>query len=49
MFVIFRRWEVQSWTNSGYLRIAKFFAAVMLFTRAQRRIVDGIETADFCA
>jgi voltage-gated potassium channel len=32
MFVIFRRWEAQSWTNSGYLRIAKFFAAVMLFT-----------------
>jgi voltage-gated potassium channel len=32
MFVIFRRWEDQSWSNSGYLRIAKFFAAVMLFT-----------------
>ena len=32
MFVIFRRWEDQSWTNSGYLRIAKFFTAVMLFT-----------------
>jgi len=32
MFVIFRRWEVQSWSNSGYLRIAKFFGAVMLFT-----------------
>jgi len=32
MFVIFRRWEVQSWSNSGYLRIAKFFAAVTLFT-----------------
>ena len=32
MFVIFRRWEVQSWSNSGYLRIAKFFTVVMLFT-----------------
>jgi hypothetical protein len=32
MFVIFRRWEMQSWTNSGYLRITKFFTAVMLFT-----------------
>ena len=32
MFVIFRRWEDQSWSNSGYLRIVKFFAAVMLFT-----------------
>ncbi len=31
MFVIFRRWEAQSWTNSGYLRIVKFFSAVMLF------------------
>ena len=31
LFVIFRRWEAQSWTNSGYLRIAKFFTAVMLF------------------
>lgn len=32
MFVIFRRWEMQSWSNSGYLRIAKFFVAVLLFT-----------------
>jgi hypothetical protein len=32
LFVIFHRWEVQSWTNSGYLRIAKFFTSVMLFT-----------------
>jgi voltage-gated potassium channel len=32
LFVIFRRWEMQSWSNSGYLRIVKFFAAVMLFT-----------------
>ena len=32
MFVIFRRWEMQSWANSGYLRITKFFTAVMLFT-----------------
>ena len=31
MFVIFRRWEMLSWTNSGYLRIAKFFSTVMLF------------------
>jgi voltage-gated potassium channel len=31
LFVIFRRWEAQSWTNSGYLRIVKFFTAVMLF------------------
>jgi voltage-gated potassium channel Kch len=30
LFVIFRRWEEQSWTNSGFLRIAKFFAVVML-------------------
>jgi voltage-gated potassium channel len=30
LFVIFRRWEEQSWTNSGFLRIAKFFAIVML-------------------
>jgi hypothetical protein len=32
MFVIFRRLELHSWSNSGYPRIAKFFAAVMLFT-----------------
>jgi hypothetical protein len=31
LFVIFRRWEVQNWASSGYLRIAKFFLMVMLF------------------
>jgi hypothetical protein len=31
LVVIFRRWEKQSWTNSGYLRIGKFFMVVMLF------------------
>ncbi len=30
LFVIFRRWEEQSWSNSGFLRIIKFFATVML-------------------
>ncbi|MBI5580502.1 MAG: ion transporter [Deltaproteobacteria bacterium] len=30
LFVIFRRWQDLSWTNSGYLRIAKFFTTVML-------------------
>ena len=30
LFVIFRRWEEQSWTNSGFLRIVKFFVIVML-------------------
>jgi hypothetical protein len=32
MFVIFRRWEELSWTNSGYLRLIKFFAIVTLIT-----------------
>jgi ion transport protein/cyclic nucleotide-binding protein len=30
LFVIFRRWEEQSWTNAGYLRIVKFFSIVAL-------------------
>jgi CRP-like cAMP-binding protein len=30
LFVIFRRWQDLSWTNSGYLRIIKFFASIML-------------------
>lgn len=30
MMIIFRRWAELSWTNSGYLRIAKFFAFVLL-------------------
>ncbi len=30
MFVIFRRWEKLSWTNSGYLRITKFCLSVFL-------------------
>ncbi len=30
LFVIFRRWEEQSWTNSGFLRISKFFLTVLL-------------------
>ena len=30
LFVIFRRWQSLSWTNSGYLRIAKFFTIFML-------------------
>ncbi|MGE5259021.1 MAG: ion transporter [Hyphomicrobiales bacterium] len=31
LFVIFRRWQSLSWTNTGYLRIAQFFTIVMLF------------------
>ena len=30
LFVIFRQWEEQSWSNSGLLRIIKFFVTVML-------------------
>jgi len=30
LFVIFRRWEQKSWTNSGLLRIAKFLTIIML-------------------
>jgi hypothetical protein len=30
LFVIFRRWQDLSWTNSGYLRIVKFFVSIML-------------------
>lgn len=30
LFVIFRRWERQSWTNAGYLRIAKLFTVILL-------------------
>ena len=30
LIVIFRRWQDLSWTNSGYLRIIKFFATIML-------------------
>ncbi|MFC1712927.1 ion transporter [Candidatus Poribacteria bacterium] len=30
LFVIFRRWEDLSWTNSGYLRITKFLSFVMI-------------------
>lgn len=30
LFVIFRRWQGLSWTNTGYLRIAKFFTIVTL-------------------
>jgi hypothetical protein len=30
LFVIFRRWEKLSWTNSGYLRITKFCLSVFL-------------------
>jgi hypothetical protein len=30
LFVIFRRWERHSWTNAGYLRIAKMICVVML-------------------
>ncbi len=30
LFVIFRRWQRLSWTNSGYLRITKFCVSVML-------------------
>jgi hypothetical protein len=30
LFVIFRRWERQSWTNSGFLRIAKFFTVILV-------------------
>jgi len=31
LFVIFRRWQSLSWTNTGFLRIAQFFTIVMLF------------------
>ena len=30
LFVVFRRWQSLSWTNSGYLRIAKYFTIFML-------------------
>jgi hypothetical protein len=30
LFVIFRRWQNLSWTNAGYLRIAKFFTIFLL-------------------
>jgi hypothetical protein len=30
LFVVFHRWERQSWTNSGYLRIARLFTVIML-------------------
>jgi hypothetical protein len=30
LFAVFRRWQSLSWTNSGHLRIAKFFAIFML-------------------
>lgn len=30
LFIILRRWEELSWINSGYMRIVKFFAVVML-------------------
>ena len=30
LFVIFRRWQDLSWTNSGYLRIIKFLTTIML-------------------
>ena len=30
LFVIFRRWEELSWMNSGYMRITKFLAFVIL-------------------
>lgn len=30
LVVIFRRWQDLSWTNSGYLRIIKFFVTIML-------------------
>jgi hypothetical protein len=30
LLVIFRRWQSLSWTNSGYLRIAKYFTIFML-------------------
>jgi CRP-like cAMP-binding protein len=30
LFVIFKRWERQSWTNAGYLRIAKLICVVVL-------------------
>jgi voltage-gated potassium channel len=29
-FIVFRRWQRLSWTNSGYLRIAKYFTIFML-------------------
>jgi hypothetical protein len=30
LFVIFHRWERQSWTNSGFLRISKFFTVILI-------------------
>jgi hypothetical protein len=30
LIVIFQRWQDLSWTNSGYLRIIKFFTTIML-------------------
>lgn len=30
LFVIFSRWERQSWTNAGYLRIAKLFTVILM-------------------
>jgi hypothetical protein len=32
LFVIFRRWQRQSWTNSGLLRIVKFAFVILLLT-----------------
>jgi hypothetical protein len=32
LFVIFRRWQRQSWTNAGLLRIVKFAFVIMLLT-----------------
>jgi hypothetical protein len=40
LFVVFRRWQSLSWTNSGYLRIAKYFTIFML-------LVHGIACAWF--
>jgi len=30
LYVIFRRWEIQSWINPGYLRIIKFLTTVII-------------------
>ncbi len=40
LFVIFRRWQGLSWTNSGHLRLAKYFTIFML-------LVHGIACAWF--
>ena len=38
LFVVFHRWERQSWTNSGYLRIARLFT-VRVFAVPGRPVI----------